>query len=303
MPSKASAKPAPDVEPGTLGGPRIGPGERLSATITLSLIAHAVLILGLGFTLDDAATVTPTLDVILSQTSTMEPPKEADFLAQANNQGGGDRDRAERPRENQLGVVPKTRDGLAAEEMIAQAPPPEPLPTPRSITTTGASEQHLPLPREQKPDSERPLPSGRELLQKSLEMARLAAEVDRNQQLYARRPKRKQITASTREFEYAEYMRQWVQKVKRTGNANYPAQARDSGLSGRLIMTVMIRPDGSVGDITLTQPSGHRILDEAAIRTVRLAQPFPPPPKTRENIDELYITRTWKFVSGSTSVD
>ena len=86
-------------------GPRIGPRERLSATVTLSIVAHAVIILGLGFTLDDAATVTPTLDVILSQTSTLEPPKDADFLAQANNRGGGDRDRAERPRENQLGVV------------------------------------------------------------------------------------------------------------------------------------------------------------------------------------------------------
>jgi len=284
-------------------GPRIGPRERLSATVTLSIVAHAVIILGLGFTLDDAATVTPTLDVILSQTSTLEPPKDADFLAQANNRGGGDRDRAERPRENQLGLVPKTRDGMAPEEMIAQAPPPEPEPVPRHITTTGASDARLPLPREQKPDSERPLPSGQELLRKSLEMARLAAEVDRQQQLYAKRPKQKHISASTREFEYAEYMRQWVQKVERTGNANYPRQARDSGLNGRLIMTVMIRLDGSVGGITLTQPSGYKVFDEAAVRTVRLAEPFPPPPRTKEQVDELYITRTWNFVSGSTSVD
>lgn len=284
-------------------GPRIGPRERLSATVTLSLIAHAIFILGLGFTLDDAATVTPTLDVILSQTSTIDPPKEADFLAQANNQGGGDRDRAERPRENQLGVVPKPRDGLAPEEMIAQAPPPEPEPTPRSVTTTGATLERLPLPREQKPDTERPLPSGRELLPKSLDMARLAAEVARQEQQYAKRPKQKHISASTREFEYAEYMRQWVQKVERTGNANYPRQARESGLSGRLIMTVMIRPDGSVGGITLTQPSGYKMFDEAAVRTVRMAEPFPPPPKTREQVDELYITRTWHFDGDSTTVD
>lgn len=283
--------------------PRIGPGERLSATVTLSLIVHAVLILGVGFTLDDAAPVAPTLDVILSQTSTLEPPKDADFLAQANNQGGGDRDRAERPRESQLGVIAKPREGVAPEEMIAQAPPPEPEPTPRSITTTGATTELLPLPREQKPDTERPLPSGRELVRKSLEMARLTAEVDRQQQLYAKRPTKKFITASTREYEYAEYMRQWIRKVERVGNANFPQQVRESGLSGELKLTVMIRRDGTVGGITLNEPSGHRFFDDMATRTVRLAQPFAPPPKTADNFDELYITRTWKFVGGSTTVN
>ena len=63
-------------------GPRIGPPERLSATMALSTIAFGVLILGVGFTLDDPAPVMPTLDVILIRTSTAEPPKEADFLAQ-----------------------------------------------------------------------------------------------------------------------------------------------------------------------------------------------------------------------------
>ena len=46
--------------------PKIGANERLGATLALSLIVHGLLVLGVGFALDDAAPVMPTLDVILS---------------------------------------------------------------------------------------------------------------------------------------------------------------------------------------------------------------------------------------------
>ena len=75
----------------------IGEAERLSATMVLSLLLHGMLLLGLGFALEDAAPVMPTLDVILTQTSTALTPKQADFLAQASNQGGGESEKANRP--------------------------------------------------------------------------------------------------------------------------------------------------------------------------------------------------------------
>ena len=80
--------------------PSIGDNERLGATLVLSLLLHGLLVLGVGFALENAAPVMPTLDVILTQTSTTEPPKDADFIAQANNKGGGDREVAQRPRES-----------------------------------------------------------------------------------------------------------------------------------------------------------------------------------------------------------
>jgi protein TonB len=137
------------------------------------------------------------------------------------------------------------------------------------------------------------------MIERSLEMARLAAEVERQRQAYAKRPRRKFVSASTQEYEFATYMRAWVARVERIGNLNYPDEARRRNLQGQLVMTVAIRRDGSVADITVVQPSGYAILDEAAIRTVRLAEPFGPLPKTSENIDELYITRTWQFLPGN----
>ena len=279
--------------------PTIGPGERLSATLALSLVVFGVLILGVGFARDDAAPVTPTLDVILTETRSDAPPEDADFIAQANNQGGGESDRPERPREEQLAPVPKADPGVAPEPLVAQAPPPEPEPVPRVLTTIAPSPVPLPVPKDQRETEPNVLPPGAERVDQSLEMARLAAEIERRQELMAKRPKRKFISASTREYEYAAYLRAWVARVERVGNLNYPDEARRRGLGGRLVMTVAVRRDGSIEEIVLNRASGLGVLDQAAMRIVRLSEPYPPLPVTRENIDVLHITRTWQFQNGS----
>ncbi len=290
---------APAARPAPVPLRRIGPSERLTATMALSMIGFGVLILGVAFSQEEAAPVVPTLDVILTQTKTAEAPKQADFIAQANNQGGGDRDEARRPRDPQPAQVPKPDPGLAPQPLTAQAPPPAPDPTQRILASVGASARKTPLP-EERPDSEpMPLPTGQELMQQSVEMARLAAEIERKQELYAKRPKRKFISASTQQYEYAAYMRAWVQKVERIGNLNYPEEARRMGLSGRLIMTVSVGRNGEVKGVIINRPSGRKLLDDAAMRVVQLANPFPPLPRTSEDIDILEITRTWDYREGS----
>ena len=64
-----------------------------------------------------------------------------------------------------------------------------------------------------------------------------------------------------------------------------------------------VRRDGSVENVQIIQPSGHPLLDDAALRTVRLAEPFAPLPETRERVDVLHITRTWQFQNGSVLSD
>ena len=143
------------------------------------------------------------------------------------------------------------------------------------------------------------MPSSRELIERSLEMARLAAEVERQSEAYAKRPRRKFVSANTREYEFASYMRGWVARVERVGNLNYPDEARRRNLHGQLVMTVAVRRDGTVERIDVIQPSGFPVLDDAAIRTVRLAEPFAPLPETKEAVDVLHITRTWQFLPGN----
>ena len=283
------------IEPSASGPTPIGSGDRLIATLALAAIFHGVLILGIGFAREDPAPVIPTLDVILTQTRTDAPPKHADFLAEANQQGGGDSDHALRPREAQLGVVAKATPGIAEQLLTMQAPPPQPDLAQRLLTTTNAQRNVAP-PQEAQPTTQLPMPTGHELTEIDLQMARKAVEIAREQQLYAKRPRRKFISASTQEYAYAGYMRSFVARVERVANLNYPEEARRRHLSGRVMLTVAVRRDGSVQSIDVVQSSGIPAFDQATIQSVRLATPFAPLPATRENFDVLNITRTWDWL-------
>ena len=222
--------------------------DRFGVTLLFSLIAHAVVILGITFTYAAPASRLPSLDVILIQSTNKEKADKADFLAQANNAGGGDRDEARRP-----------ADPLSS-----------------------------PLPK----------PTAQELIEKNAEMAQLAQEYQRQKDSYAKRPKKKFLSANTKEYAYASYLAGWAARIERIGNLNYPDEARRQKLHGDVLLTVTLNKDGSVKRMDVIQSSGHKVLDDAVQRIVQLAAPFPPIPKTAEDIDELYITRTWQFLPG-----
>ena len=284
----------------TLVAPAAGidEGQRLTATTVLSLLVHGIVLLGVGFAVESAAPVVPTLDVILTRTSTELTPAQADFLAQANNQGGGEHDKSSRPRDTQSGPLPQATSGVAPRELRAQSPAPQPPPQARVVSST-RGEANTATVKATPPPDERTLPPGEEKISHDMAMARLAAEIHLRSERYAKRPKRKFVSASTTEYAWAGYLREWVDRVERVGNLNYPDEARRQDLEGQLVMTVAVRRDGSVERVDIVQASGYPLLDQAAVRIVRLAEPFAPIPETDENIDILHITRTWQFLPGN----
>jgi protein TonB len=277
--------------------------DRLTGTFILSAIGYGVIVLGVGFTLNKAAPVTPTLDVILSPTASSRKPEQADFLSQANNQGGGNSDKAQRPKDNQLSQLPQVNPGDAPVSLQAQKTPPEPESVQRTLITHAPADTKTPRAQEQKPNSSEALPISRELIEQSLALAKLANEYSQKQSLQARKNRHKFITASTQEYAYAQYMNEWVRKVERVGNANYPEQALLDQMSGQLILTVAIRRDGRIEGITVVKSSGNKVLDGAAVKIVRLSEPFAALPATQEDPSVLYITRTWQFLAGQASLN
>jgi len=282
--------------------PRIGESDRLGATMVLSVLMHAMLILGLGFAAEDAAPVMPTLDVILTRTTSALTPKQADFMAQANNQGGGEHDTSSRPSAPQAGPIAQPQDGLAPRPLRAQTPAPSPPPESRVITSTSAPDT-LPIPRAPPEVDPSLQPRGPEKIERDIEMARLAAEIQLRSQQYAKRPKRKFVSASTREYAWAQYLRGWVDRVERVGNLNYPDEARRRRIGGLVVISVGVRRDGSVESSRIIQSSKVPMLDAAALRIVKLSEPFAPLPKTQDDPDILHVTRTWQFMPGGELVD
>ena len=79
---------------------------------------------------------------------------------------------------------------------------------------------------------------------------------------------------------------------------NYPQQAKRQRINGNLMLSVDINPDGSVpvDGIVVSRSSGHKILDDAAIKIVRLGAPYAPIPEdVLQDYDVITIIRTWKF--------
>jgi periplasmic protein TonB len=267
----------------------------IGATMLFSLLLHGVLLLGITFHFVKPSPSLPTLDVTLVNVANQQAPDKADFLAQANNSGGGQSDRAARPSQMFSGALPKPDPGIAAQPVEATTPPPQEATPTRMVTTTGATDFSVSSDTARAHfDPQDQAPTAAELKRQQA-IAQLTAELRKKKVDYAKRPKVKYLTANTREYAYAAYMRGWSDRVERVGNLNYPEEARSRGLHGDVLLTVVLNLDGSIKNIEVIQSSGQKILDAAAERIVRLAAPFPPAPRSAERIDELNITRTWRF--------
>lgn len=279
------------------------PTSHFGAALLFSLLIHAILILGIGFHFAKPAPSLPTLDVTLINTSNAETPKQADYLAQANNAGGGNSDKAHRPGAPFSGALPLTQAGIAPQPMLPAAPAPQIASGPHILTTTTAAATRI---TQQQDTRAEPQPQARIAsipVQQRLAMARLTQEVRDEQEAYARRPRRKYISANTRSVADAAYQVAWVHRIERIGNLNYPDAARRRNLHGDVVLSVTLGADGDVRGVTVNSSSGHRVLDDAATRIVHLAAPFPPIPVAKDTgghrITELVITRTWQFLPGN----
>ena len=168
------------------------------------------------------------------------------------------------------------------------------------VVTTAPSTHQVPFDIVNAPD---PIPiedtnQQQQVVSRNERIASLKAQIEEQREMYAKRPRQRYISASTMASRDALYMETWRLKVEKVGNLNYPDEALRNNLSGSVRLDVGINKDGTVHEIHLRQSSGHQILDDAAIRSVRLAAPFDRlPPEITVDTDILHIIRTWKFTT------
>jgi len=273
--------------------------RRLQFAFVASLLLHA-LVLSITFTLpkhDPDRDRDHGLEVVLVNARHLRAPDKPAALAQANLDGGGDSERDARPK-SPLPPQDARRDGDALVEARRRAAPPEPVR--RNVLTQAKADTKIasaPAHAEDAPPMPDPKPSGLDLLDSAVAIARMEAEIDRKLDEYAKRPRKKFIGARTKEYRFAQYVEDWRQKIERVGTLNYPDAARGK-LYGSLLLLVAIRADGSIERVEIQRSSGQQILDDAARRIVELAAPFAPfPSDIRGDTDILEIARTWTFTN------
>lgn len=293
----AAAPVAKAAASATAGAPVVTAGDRLSFTLFLVGALHAAVILGVTFTFMEKTESSRTMEVTLAQHRSKNVPDKADFLAQFQQQGSGTLE------EKALTTSPTKadfHDTVIRETTTPRFESASKAPAERRVIAALANPDHsTPLQIESKKTREADEPSNdeRTLLEKSLHIASLEARLERLRQEHAKRPRIKRLTSlSTSSSIDAYYLHSWRRKIENVGNLNYPSEARRRKLFGSLRLLVSIYPDGSLKEVEILESSRHQVLDDAAVRIVRLAAPFAPfPDEMRKTTDVLEIIRTWQF--------
>ncbi len=278
--------------------PTIKASDRLGFTLFLALALHVIFILGVGFTQSDAnqSDALPGLDIILANTESPEEPDEADFLAQSNQKGGGNQDEKARPSAPISAPTPIDQQGLSDRSQMRKVANEIKLEKIYYINQREAERTIAEAKKSDRSKTQQNSPS--KIEQQRRDIASLQAEIRKITRAYAKRPREIALTASTKEAVEAGYLAQWVSKIEHIGNLNYPAQAEVEKINGDLRLNVRINSAGKVIDVKVTRSSGKTILDQAAKRIVRLAEPFAPfPSKLKQKADQIVIVRTWEFNS------
>lgn len=269
--------------------------QPLAMPVIFSLCLHAFILFGIGFVLPDPSKTKnflQPLEVVLVNSKSKSRPLKADSLAQNNLDGGGntpDNKRASTPLPNLSNDKQFTPEQAKQhlQKLEQQV---------KKLMTQAKSLHSVPQEHTDKQKQDGSDMIGRDLVQRSMEIARLEAQISRDFNAYQKIPQRKFIGARTQEYRYAQYIEDWRVKVERIGNLNYPSQARQQKIFGKLQMTVSIRSNGTLESVEVTKSSGQRILDAAAVRIVKLAAPYAPfSEDIRKETDVLSIVRTWSF--------
>ncbi|MEE4144150.1 MAG: TonB family protein [Halieaceae bacterium] len=273
--------------------PDFGHSNRMRNAVLVAIALHAALLLGVAFKSDSGAYQTPQIEVTLATRPDALAPGEAHHIAQANQEGGGAEAEVDQFTSPNNDV---SSDGDPGPQALLR--PRETPSDPRRETVTTAAAAQRVIASEQPEREQLPLLGlSPEVDKLTRELANLEAELDEQSRNYAQLPRVRRLTSvAARQSVDAAYLMDWRRRVEAVGNKYYPEASIRYGLYGNLRLLVVIRADGSLHDIRVLSSSGYAVLDEAAIKIVRMAAPYAPfPPELRATTDRLEIIRTWQF--------
>ena len=283
----------------------VKPSDRLGLTIFFAVVMHSLIILGISFSKEDETKPPeklPGLEVTLVKSVTDKKIEDAKFLAQANQEGGGNTDEELLPTTDSTSDLPTGEVSEISDVVPEMVLPKESSKETMQLLTASESElqmrSQLDTPELKSKEQEE---SVAQLLSLKKQSEALSAEIDDMRRALAKKKRHKLIAPTTKEYRFASYQEDWRKKVERIGTQQFPDEAKRNKLSGSLIMSVTIRKDGTLSKVKILKYSKYKIFDDHAMRIVKMAAPYAAFPEDISiDYDELTIVRTWKFLPGNT---
>ena len=272
--------------------------DRLPAMLFLAALIHGVLIIGITFNTEIfdnfAEAISLEVTIVADPDQRIDRPDEAEYLAQASQQGGGNTTADARPtaplqsaspidnlgEENGKALIDSKAHEQAADQLVVtqsdqdrrvldnlrEQPRPQES---TAIALEAGSEQTLPLPQDE----------------------------DSTMLIHDDDPRQLVISADTRESTVAAYLDSWKRRIEAVGEEYFPEFGDLEGLTGSPTLEVSIEASGQLAEVIIRKSSGSKVLDQAALDILRRASPFEPfPEEIRSDYDRLRFAYKWLFV-------
>jgi protein TonB len=234
----------------------------------------------------------PDLEIVLINTKTERAPTRAEVLAQANFEGGGNKDRG-----RATSPLPNTGMVVEGDALAETRRRQEQFEATQRALLAQLQMAKLQL-QQQKNVSEKNHATGADLTEAMRQIERQQAIIENRIEEENKRPKKHHFGTSAKDSAAALYVENFKQRFERWGNQYYPEKVR--GVYGQVQITVVIDKYGQIYSLELNKTSGNQALDHAALNIARRAAPYGRfPADMRKKMDLLSLTRTVIFSQGA----
>jgi protein TonB len=271
--------------------------DRLPAMLFLAALLHGILIIGVTFNpqlLDDfASAISLEVTIVADPDQSIDRPDDADYLAQASQQGGGNTTQQARPSAPLESVSPFANPGQEDGDRLLDATPHE-ISADQVVATQSEQDQSVVDELREDPETESSramaLEAGRE------QTLPLPQDDGATLLIHDDDPRQLIISADTRESVVAAYLDNWKRRIEAVGDEYFPELGKLDGLSGSPTLEVSIEASGLLTEVIIRRSSGSTVLDQAALDILRRASPFEPfPDEIAAEYDRLRFAYKWLF--------
>ena len=280
--------------------PPVAP-DRLPAMLFLAALIHGILIIGVTFNayvLDDLANaISLEVTIVADPDQSIDRPDDAEYLAQASQEGGGNTTESVRPAAPLESVSPIDNPGEEKGERLVDTTRHE-RSADQQLSTVAEQERVVPDDPRQEPQPDDAtavaLEAGSETTLPLPQDARATLLIHDDD------PRQLVISADTRESVVAAYLDNWKRRIEAVGDEYFPELGELEGLTGSPTLEVSIQASGQLSEVIVRKSSGSPVLDQAALDILRRASPFDPfPPEISAEYDRLRFAYKWLFAEES----
>lgn len=271
--------------------------DRLPAMLFLAALVHGVLIIGVTFNADLADqfsnVISLEVTIVADPDQQIDRPDDAEYLAQASQEGGGNTTEQVRPAAPLQSAMTVDNDGTVDGTALVDADTHQQS-ADEILASQDTSDRQVEIEPRTDPQTESSIAI---VMEAGSEITLpLPQEDSASMQIHTDEPRQLIISADTRESVIAAYLDNWKRRIEGVGESYLPQLGKLDNITGSPTLMVRIDVSGELLEAVIRKSSGSTILDLAALDILRRASPFNPfPPEVSAEYDTVRFEYKWLF--------